>query len=141
MEVNLSDQQYNMSVARMKQNNGKTLHVLKSQEEKLIDVKQQVRTATVLILGDLTLPNNKKQQLPSKISSTTAVSHPSSSNCCHATHYIPPELASQPDSAQCKFNNRQLMRHIVEAKMKKNKYFHEMKILPVPQPVMMVSKS
>lgn len=95
------------------------MHILKTYTEKLIDVKQQVRSAKVLLLGDATGgPNpssnknrgksNKKtaatttnlqddyssfQRQPSNVGNpelTTVKSH-RQAGCCQIQHFIPPE--------------------------------------------------
>jgi hypothetical protein len=126
------------------------MHVLKTYSEKLVDVKQQVRTAQVMLLGDASQGGGSLK----KRNTTTATSHPDNNQdllqrqpsniqgmmtehkltpqCCQCQHFLPPEgdPVYQPDRRQCGQFNRMLMRSIVEGKMRKNKSFFELKILP-----------
>jgi len=52
--------------------------------------------------------------------------------CCRTTHFLPLESdpSFQPDRAQCCSFNTQLMRNLIDQKMRKNKSFLEMKLMP-----------
>lgn len=60
------------------------------------------------------------------------MSHKPTPACCQVKHFLPPEgdPAFKPDIRQCQQYNRILMRSIIDYKMKRNKTFFEMKVLP-----------
>ncbi|TNV86817.1 hypothetical protein FGO68_gene14494 [Halteria grandinella] len=125
------------------------MHILKTYTEKLIDVRQQVRTATVLLLGDASQVNTQTTSSGKRRAKQTTTAednnslrqqslvysldtkHRMTGACCQIQHFLTPEgdPAFKSDSRQCLHYNKLLMRNIIDNKMKKNKTFFEMKIM------------